>query len=176
VSCTLRQSGPNSRGQLLTPIRVTPWALPNTAEQGERLEVWQAAQGIGAEEDAGPTGRGDDIGPEVEPRGTEAVCVVKGNLALEPRHVGAGTRVELRPRRVTDKPRHHLEDASQLRPLQLRRWHEDGSRSSCLAETVLGNMKMGVEPERGDRRKTRAASLTNFLESAGSGSRENILL
>ncbi|ONM60106.1 hypothetical protein ZEAMMB73_Zm00001d022319 [Zea mays] len=92
-------------------------------EDGERPEVRQAAQRGGVEPGPGPTGRGGDVGAQVEADGAENVRFVGRELALQawPQRVGVGSRVELRPRRVAEEVRHHSEDGRQLHPRQLRR-------------------------------------------------------
>jgi hypothetical protein len=54
----------------------------------------------------------------VEAGGAEHARVVGHELALQarPRRIGAGPRVELRPRRVAEEVRHHPKDGCQLRP------------------------------------------------------------
>ena len=133
-------------------------AAGEAAEQGERLEVRQAAQRGGAEPGPGPAGRGGDVGPEVEPRGAEHPRVVGGRLALEPRprRVGAGPRVELRPRRVAQEVRHHAEHGRQLRPRQLRRRVPGGGLRSGGLELEQEQDGQGErEGERGSHRYMR---------------------
>jgi hypothetical protein len=59
----------------------------------------------------------------VEAGDAEHARVVGHELALQarPRRVGAGPRMELRPRWVAEEVRHHPEDGRQLRSRQLRR-------------------------------------------------------